>query len=74
MAGLEIRVPDDWEVQVRGVAILGAYEDKTRTEKERRALSDPVRENAPKSDTTECTAPIRAHASIAIVASGIMGI
>lgn len=29
--GVEIRVPDDWEVQVRGVAILGAYEDKTRT-------------------------------------------
>jgi predicted membrane protein len=29
--GVEIRVPDDWEVQVKGTALLGAYEDKTRT-------------------------------------------
>jgi predicted membrane protein len=29
--GVEIRVPSDWEVQVKGTAILGAYEDKTRT-------------------------------------------
>ena len=29
--GVEIRVPDDWEVQVKGLALLGAYEDKTRT-------------------------------------------
>jgi len=29
--GVEIRVPQDWEVQVRGTAILGAFEDKTRT-------------------------------------------
>jgi len=29
--GVEIRVPDDWEVQVKGIAVLGAYEDKTRT-------------------------------------------
>ncbi len=28
--GVEIRVPQDWEVQVRGTAILGAFEDKTR--------------------------------------------
>jgi len=29
--GIEIRVPDDWEVEVRGTAILGSFEDKTRT-------------------------------------------
>lgn len=29
--GVEIRVPEDWEVQVQGIALLGAYEDKTRT-------------------------------------------
>jgi predicted membrane protein len=29
--GVEIRVPSDWEVQVKGTALLGAYEDKTRT-------------------------------------------
>lgn len=29
--GIEIRVPEDWEVQVQGIALLGAYEDKTRT-------------------------------------------
>jgi predicted membrane protein len=29
--GVEIRVPPDWEVQVKGTAVLGAYEDKTRT-------------------------------------------
>lgn len=29
--GVEIKVPDDWEVQVKGTAVLGAYEDKTRT-------------------------------------------
>ena len=28
--GVEIRVPQDWEVQVRATAILGAIEDKTR--------------------------------------------
>jgi predicted membrane protein len=28
--GVEIRVPQDWEVQVRGTAILGAFDDKTR--------------------------------------------
>ena len=28
--GVELRVPDDWEVQVRGTAIMGAFEDKTR--------------------------------------------
>ncbi len=29
--GIDIRVPDDWEVQVNGVAILGGYNDETRT-------------------------------------------
>ncbi|HSN57639.1 MAG TPA: DUF5668 domain-containing protein [Candidatus Sulfomarinibacteraceae bacterium] len=29
--GIEIRVPEDWEVQVQGIALLGAFEDKTRT-------------------------------------------
>jgi hypothetical protein len=29
--GVEIRVPNDWDVQVKGTALLGAYEDKTRT-------------------------------------------
>ena len=28
--GVELRVPEDWEVQVRGTAIMGAFEDKTR--------------------------------------------
>lgn len=27
---IEIHVPEDWEVQVKGTAILGAFEDKTR--------------------------------------------
>lgn len=29
--GIHIRVPQDWEVEVRGLALLGAYEDKTRS-------------------------------------------
>ena len=29
--GVEIKVPDDWEVQVKGLAILGGYNDETRT-------------------------------------------
>jgi predicted membrane protein len=29
--GIEIRVPEDWEVQVEGTAIMGAFEDKSRT-------------------------------------------
>jgi predicted membrane protein len=29
--GVEIKVPEDWEVQVKGLAILGAYGDETRT-------------------------------------------
>ena len=29
--GVEIKVPEEWEVQVKGVAILGAYSDTTRT-------------------------------------------
>jgi hypothetical protein len=28
--GIEIRVPEDWVVETRGVALLGAFEDKTR--------------------------------------------
>ncbi len=28
--GVELKVPDDWEVHVRGTAIMGAFEDKTR--------------------------------------------
>ena len=31
MGGVEIKVPDDWEVQVKGLAILGGYGDETRT-------------------------------------------
>jgi predicted membrane protein len=29
--GIEIKVPQDWEVQVKGTAILGGYGDDTRT-------------------------------------------
>jgi predicted membrane protein len=29
--GIDIRVPEDWEVQVKGLAILGAYSDKTHS-------------------------------------------
>ncbi len=29
--GIEIKVPQDWEVQVKGLAILGGYGDKTRS-------------------------------------------
>jgi hypothetical protein len=29
--GIDIKVPEDWEVQVKGIAILGGYDDKTRT-------------------------------------------
>ena len=29
--GIEIRVPDDWDVQVKGLALLGGYSDMTRT-------------------------------------------
>jgi len=32
--GIEIRVPDDWTVKVRGVALLGAYEDNTHPPRE----------------------------------------
>jgi cell wall-active antibiotic response 4TMS protein YvqF len=28
--GIEIRVPEDWVVETRGIALLGAFEDKTR--------------------------------------------
>jgi predicted membrane protein len=28
--GVDVRVPEDWEVVVKGVGILGGYEDKTR--------------------------------------------
>ncbi len=30
MGGVEIRVPDDWAVENRGLAFLGSFEDKTR--------------------------------------------
>jgi predicted membrane protein len=29
--GVDIRVPEDWEVEVRGVAVLGAFEDNSTT-------------------------------------------
>jgi predicted membrane protein len=29
--GIEIKVPEDWEVQVKGLAILGGYGDETRS-------------------------------------------
>ena len=29
--GVEIKVPNDWDVQVKGLAILGGYGDETRT-------------------------------------------
>ena len=29
--GIEIKVPEDWEVQVQGIAILGGYDDETRS-------------------------------------------
>jgi hypothetical protein len=29
--GIEIKVPQDWEVQVKGIAVLGGYSDETRT-------------------------------------------
>ncbi len=30
MGGVELRIPDDWSVVVRGTPIMGAFEDKTR--------------------------------------------
>lgn len=30
MGGVEVRVPEDWTVETRGVAVLGGFEDKTR--------------------------------------------
>jgi hypothetical protein len=30
MGGIEVRVPDDWMVETRGMAVLGGFEDKTR--------------------------------------------
>jgi predicted membrane protein len=27
--GIELRVPEDWRVEIRGVAVMGAFEDKT---------------------------------------------
>ncbi|MET0552737.1 MAG: LiaF domain-containing protein [Vicinamibacteria bacterium] len=30
MGGVEVRVPEDWTVETRGIAVLGAFEDKTR--------------------------------------------
>lgn len=34
MGGVEMRVPDDWQVIVEGFPVLGGYEDKTRPPKE----------------------------------------
>jgi hypothetical protein len=30
MGGVEVKVPEDWTVETRGIAMLGAFEDKTR--------------------------------------------
>lgn len=30
MGGIEVRVPEDWTVETRGMAVLGGFEDKTR--------------------------------------------
>ncbi len=30
MGGIDIRVPQDWDVSIKGIGILGGYEDKTR--------------------------------------------
>jgi predicted membrane protein len=30
MGGVEVRVPEDWTVETRGMALLGGFEDKTR--------------------------------------------
>jgi predicted membrane protein len=30
MGGVEVRVPEDWTVETRGMAVLGGFEDKTR--------------------------------------------
>lgn len=30
MGGVEVKVPEDWTVETRGVAVLGGFEDKTR--------------------------------------------
>jgi hypothetical protein len=30
MGGIEVRVPEDWTVETRGIAVLGGFEDKTR--------------------------------------------
>lgn len=30
MGGIDVRVPDDWDVTIKGIGILGGYEDKTR--------------------------------------------
>jgi hypothetical protein len=30
VGGIEIRVPEDWSVESRGMAVLGGFEDKTR--------------------------------------------
>ena len=30
MGGVEVRVPEDWSVETRGMAMLGGFEDKTR--------------------------------------------
>jgi predicted membrane protein len=30
MGGIEIRVPEDWSVVVKGTPVMGAFEDSTR--------------------------------------------
>lgn len=30
MGGVEVKVPEDWTVETRGIAVLGGFEDKTR--------------------------------------------
>lgn len=30
MGGVEVKVPEDWTVETRGMAVLGGFEDKTR--------------------------------------------
>jgi hypothetical protein len=30
MGGVDMRIPDDWRVTVRGTPVMGAFENKTR--------------------------------------------
>ncbi len=40
--GVEIRVPQDWNVILKGVPILGGYEDKTRSRRREMVANDQV--------------------------------